>query len=166
MSTGSGLTHNFAGPEPGGLFGTPTAASLFGIGASTSASAVEGFQSADAFAGAKEGFAFKSGDAGLGYYPDTQPKPADKKEKENLSTGSLLSSLPSTSLFFILPLRLDWCRQKLEEVYAKHNPDKVGAIDALLGGKYKGKELEMYQKVCQKYGVTPEKYPHAAAGGT
>ncbi|OLP83984.1 hypothetical protein AK812_SmicGene35179 [Symbiodinium microadriaticum] len=112
------------------------AASLFGIGASTGASAVEGFQSADAFTGAKEGYAFKSGDAGLGYYPDAPPKPADKKEK----------------------------------VYAKHNPDKAGAscscrIDGLLAGKYKGKELEMYQKVCQKYGVTPEKCPHAAAGG-
>ncbi|CAE7588924.1 unnamed protein product [Symbiodinium sp. CCMP2592] len=159
MSTGSGTSHNFAGPEPGGLFGTPMASSLFGIGASTGASAVEGFQSADAFAGAKEGFAFKSGDAGLGYYPDTPPKPADKKEKER----SLLSSLPSTSAEQGVK---DWCRQKLEEVYAKHNPDKVGSIDGLLGGKYKGKELEMYQKVCHKYGVTPEKYVHDAAGGT
>jgi len=49
----------------------------------------------------------------------------------------------------------DW-RHLLEQLYRKHCPAKLIDIDTLLE-KYQGAEAEMYERACQKYGVTPKK---------
>eukprot|EP00931_Biecheleriopsis_adriatica_P102925 TRINITY_DN7782_c0_g1_i1.p1 TRINITY_DN7782_c0_g1~~TRINITY_DN7782_c0_g1_i1.p1 ORF type:complete len:2353 (-),score=629.77 TRINITY_DN7782_c0_g1_i1:22-7080(-) len=86
------------------------------------------FEAASTFAGARDGFAFKSGPQGLGYYADNPP-----------------------------PSAKEWSREKVTKVYTEHNPSKLSEIEKLLE-KYSGKEIELYEKVCKKYNVTPEKY--------
>lgn len=43
-------------------------------------------------------------------------------------------------------------RALLHQLYEEYNPQKLSDIDALLR-KYAGQEAEMYQRICQKYGV-------------
>lgn len=43
-------------------------------------------------------------------------------------------------------------------IYERHNPTKVHDVPALLE-KYSGCELEMYHRICEKYGVDPEPTP-------
>jgi len=43
-------------------------------------------------------------------------------------------------------------------IYERHNPTKVHDVPALLD-KYAGCELEMYHRICEKYGVDPEPTP-------
>eukprot|EP00411_Alexandrium_monilatum_P060439 CAMPEP_0175517464 /NCGR_PEP_ID=MMETSP0096-20121207/14974_1 /TAXON_ID=311494 /ORGANISM="Alexandrium monilatum, Strain CCMP3105" /LENGTH=152 /DNA_ID=CAMNT_0016819785 /DNA_START=15 /DNA_END=469 /DNA_ORIENTATION=+ len=48
-------------------------------------------------------------------------------------------------------------------VYERHNPQKLAEVPALLE-KYAGCEAEMYDRICEKYGVEPEALPeHLAA---
>ena len=47
-----------------------------------------------------------------------------------------------------------WVREKVLVIYQQHNPSKLTDVDKLLA-KYAGKEDEMYQKICKKYGVAP-----------
>jgi len=44
-------------------------------------------------------------------------------------------------------------RALLQKLYEKHNPAKLGDVDWLLE-KYAGREAEMYQRICDKYGVS------------
>jgi len=46
-------------------------------------------------------------------------------------------------------------KKRLKEIFRKHNRSKVSGIDSLLS-KYSGREHELYEKVCNKYGIDPE----------
>jgi len=44
---------------------------------------------------------------------------------------------------------------RIQAIYEEHNPAKLADVPALLE-KYEGSEAEMYQRICDKYGVTPD----------
>mmetsp|Transcript_165417 Transcript_165417/g.530778 ORF Transcript_165417/g.530778 Transcript_165417/m.530778 type:complete len:559 (-) Transcript_165417:402-2078(-) len=59
----------------------------------------------------------------------------------------------------------EWCRKQITQVYKLHNPGKEACSVHLLMAKnrYKGNELELYCKICRRYGVQPERYSDRAA---
>ena len=47
-------------------------------------------------------------------------------------------------------------RERLQEIFLKHDPAKVKTADHLLQKSGIGREHDLYLKVCNKYGVPPE----------
>eukprot|EP00930_Biecheleria_cincta_P086064 TRINITY_DN7542_c0_g1_i1.p1 TRINITY_DN7542_c0_g1~~TRINITY_DN7542_c0_g1_i1.p1 ORF type:complete len:790 (+),score=164.51 TRINITY_DN7542_c0_g1_i1:66-2435(+) len=48
----------------------------------------------------------------------------------------------------------DWYGMQIRIIYQKHNPSKLADVPMLLN-KYVGCEEEMYERICEKYGVQP-----------
>eukprot|EP00438_Fugacium_kawagutii_P028608 Skav226700 [mRNA] locus=scaffold3971:230922:232326:- [translate_table: standard] len=48
----------------------------------------------------------------------------------------------------------EWYGLQIRAVYEKHNPGKLPDVPHLLS-KYAGCEDEMYDRICEKYGVQP-----------
>lgn len=53
-------------------------------------------------------------------------------------------------------------KERLKAIYTEHAPDKLDGLDALLG-RAKGKEHDLYARVCAKYGVVEEPADDKAA---
>ncbi|CAK9019629.1 Reticulocyte-binding protein 2 homolog a [Durusdinium trenchii] len=52
----------------------------------------------------------------------------------------------------------DWYTLQIRAVYEKHNPEKLADVPHLMQ-KYAGCEEEMYDRICEKYGVMPQAPP-------
>lgn len=52
----------------------------------------------------------------------------------------------------------NFVESRVRDLYIQHNPAKLSDVPALLT-KYEGSEIEMYERICGKYGVTPEPLP-------
>lgn len=57
----------------------------------------------------------------------------------------------------------DFWRVQIEAIYRRRNPHKFKEVGGLME-KYKGKEMQLYVKVCKHYDLNPKKlYAQAAA---
>eukprot|EP00927_Polykrikos_kofoidii_P057640 TRINITY_DN5179_c0_g1_i2.p1 TRINITY_DN5179_c0_g1~~TRINITY_DN5179_c0_g1_i2.p1 ORF type:complete len:1063 (+),score=265.08 TRINITY_DN5179_c0_g1_i2:46-3234(+) len=73
------------------------------------------------------------------------------------SIDELRAMASSTGAKAAPKLGVDTCeyvRELLTRLYTEHNPQKIGLIDFVMK-KYAGQEIEMYERVCQKYKVAP-----------
>merc|ERR1712137_309142 len=59
----------------------------------------------------------------------------------------------------VLPVSAEWYGVQIRAVYERHNPTKLAQVPTLLE-KYAGCEAEMYERICEKYGVPPEVPPN------
>ncbi|CAE8679398.1 unnamed protein product [Polarella glacialis] len=132
-----------AGAAPGSLFG--------GVAASAGASSGSLFGGAAAVsAGAASGSLFGGVAAATGSSPGS------------LSSAAVTSGIsdPATQ-----SSERDWCQEQITQVYKEHNASKLTEVEALLA-KHVGKEMQLYERVCKKYGIAASQFPGATVGGT
>lgn len=85
-----------------------------------------------------------------------RPSWATSAFREPPASHATSSSSPSSSSFARF---YTWCtkgkgkqeiKRVIMEIYAKHNPSKLAGVDELMS-KYKGRELELLEAICDKY---------------
>ncbi|CAE7486560.1 unnamed protein product, partial [Symbiodinium necroappetens] len=78
------------------------------------------------------------------------PTPTTKPAKSHLAS-TLANLHPNLSAE-------QWYGLQIRAVYQQHNPEKLADVPHLME-KYSGSEEEMYDRICEKYGVTPAARP-------
>ena len=74
----------------------------------------------------------------------SNPSPLFGKTQDSNSTCS--SNINNSNIDY---------KAKLTDFYKEHNPSKLSSVDSTLD-KFKGRENELFKKLYQKYGLTPE----------
>lgn len=153
----------------GSLFGSSpfggASSSIFGAASPTnSASSGSALFGSSPFGGS----AFGGGGGGLFAAASSSSTPFGTSSFGNAAAGGSLFGGGSTAVGgggFGTPQ--SWVREQLLKVYSLHNASKLSEVDNLLAKpQYAGKELELYHKVCKKYGVQPAQYEGAAGAVT
>merc|ERR1712151_244282 len=79
--------------------------------------------------------------------PKVNPQPVDMN-------GMPLPILPGGARSNFPPGSPEYWRELVTQIYAQHNPSKLGDVDTLLT-KYRGRERTLYLGICEKYKVPP-----------